>query len=360
MPPLATATRPTIVLLGGEGIGPEVVEAAASVLAALLPQARFVRPPHGEEARAAYGEEMPAPAREACLAADAILFGATLQHTRAVLRFLRWGLETYANLRPARTLPGLPSPLKRDAPVDLLIVRENLEGEYPGREGDLAELAARWPELRDNLGRPLPREGLFTVRVTTEPGTRRVAGVAARQALARRARGRPGKVTVVTKQNVLRKTDGLFLDVAREVLGAAGVEHDSLYVDDACRRLVAAPDAFDVVLTPNLFGDIMSDVAAELVGGLGVAPSACIGDRHAYFESVHGSAPDIAGRGIANPLATVLSSVLLLEHLGLAAEAAALASAVGRLLAEGRVLPPDLGGTAGTAEVARELIALLG
>jgi isocitrate/isopropylmalate dehydrogenase len=106
---------PTIVLLGGEGIGPEVVEAAASVLAALLPQARFVRPPQGEEARAAYGEEMPAPVREACLAADAILFGATLQHTRAVLRFLRWGLETYANLRPARTLPGLSgraNPLK--------------------------------------------------------------------------------------------------------------------------------------------------------------------------------------------------------------------------------------------------------
>jgi 3-isopropylmalate dehydrogenase len=352
----------TIVLLGGEGIGPEVVEAAATVLAHLLPAARFVRPPHGQAALAEHGTPLPEVTKEACRSADAILFGAIEKHAREVLRYLRWGLETYANLRPAKSLPGIASgasPLAKERAIDLLIVRENLEGEYPGREGEMAELVARWPELRDNLGRPLAPEGLFTVRVTTEAGTRRVAEVAARQAQARRERGRPGRVTVVTKSNVLMKTDGLFRRVAEEVLDAAGVPHDHLYVDDAARRLVAAPEAFDVLLTPNLFGDILSDVAAELVGGLGMAPSACIGDRYAYFESVHGSAPDIAGKGIANPLATILSCQMMLEHLKRPREAEALEAAVVRLLTERRVLTPDLGGPAGTEQVARELVRLL-
>jgi 3-isopropylmalate dehydrogenase len=349
----------TIALLGGEGIGPEVVEATATVLTALLPGLRFVRPLHGEAALAAAGEAFPEASRAACRDADSILFGATHLHTREVLRFLRWGLGTCANLRPARTLPGLPSPLAKGVPIDLLIVRENLEGEYPGREGEVAEFNARWPEFRDALGRALPDEGLFTLRLTTESGTRQVSAAAARLADERRRRGRPGRVTIVTKQNVLRRTDGLFLDVARQVLDAAAIPHHHLYVDDACRRLVAEPEAFDVILTPNLFGDILSDVAAELVGGMGMAPSGCLGDRHSYFESVHGSAPDIAGRGIANPLATVLSSQMMLEHLGRQAAADALGRAVERLLAERTVLTPDLGGTATTAEVAAALVTLL-
>jgi isocitrate/isopropylmalate dehydrogenase len=350
----------SIVLLGGEGIGPEVVEATAEVLAHLLPGARFVRPPHGAAAMAEFGTPLPEATQLACQAADAILFGAIETHARPVLRYLRWGLETYANLRPSKSLPGILSPLKQERPIDLLLVRENLEGEYPAREGEMAELVARWPELKDNLGRPLTPDGLFTLRLTTEAGTRRVAQVAARQALARRERGRPGRVTIVTKSNVLLKTDGFFRKIAQEVLDTAGVPHVHLYVDDACRRLVASPEAFDVLLTPNLFGDIMSDVAAELVGGLGMAPSGCVGDRYAYFESVHGSAPDIAGRGIANPLATVLSGQMMLEHLGRREEAAALERAVVRLLSDRRVLTPDLGGTAGTSEVTRELVRLLG
>ncbi len=347
---------PTIALLGGEGVGPEVVEATAEVLAALLPAARFVRPLHGPDALERCGDAMPGAARDACREADAVLFGATAKACLPVLRFLRWGLETYANLRPARTLPGLASPLADGAPVDLVVVRENLEGEYPGREGEVAELRRRWPEFRDNLGRELPEEGLFTLRLTTEQGTRRIARAAAHLALERRAAGRPGRVTVVTKANILRKTDGLFRSLAEEVLDGAGVEHDHLFVDDACRRLVAEPELFDVILAPNLFGDVLSDVAAELTGGMGMAPSACLGDRHAYFESVHGAAPDIAGRGIANPLATVLSARLMLEHLGRRGEARALGRAVDRLLAERRVLTPDLGGSAGTRDVAHALI----
>lgn len=346
---------PTIALLGGEGVGPEVVEATADVLTVLLPRVELVRPPHGQEALERLGAALPDETREACRQADAVLFGATAGPSHPVLRFLRWGLETYANLRPARTLPGLPSPLGSRAPVDLLVVRENLEGEYPGREGDLAELRRRWPGFRDNLGRELPSEGRFTVRVTTEEGTRRIARAAAGQALERAARGRPGIVTVVTKSNVLRSTDGLFRELAEAELDAAGVEHRHLYVDDACRRLVAEPEAFDVLLAPNLFGDVLSDLAAELTGGMGMAPSACVGESHAYFESVHGAAPDIAGRGIANPLATVLSAALMLAHLDRHREAAALERAVEHLLAEGRTLTPDLGGRATTREVAEAL-----
>lgn len=349
----------TIVLLGGDGIGPEVVEATAEVLAALLPHARFERPPHGREALDRLGDALPEETRDACRRADAVLFGATAGPSHPVLRFLRWGLETYANLRPARTLPSLPSPLRRPEPVDLLVVRENLEGEYPGREGEVAELRARWPEFRDNLGRELPESGLFTLRLTTEAGTRRVARVAAAQALARRRRGLPGEVVVVTKANVLRKTDGAFRAIAEEELDSAGVEHRHLYVDDACRRLVAEPHRFDVLLAPNLFGDILSDVAAELAGGMGMAPSACLGDHHAYFESVHGAAPDIAGLGVANPLATVLSAVLMLAHLGYDEEARALEAAVRDLLTAGEARTPDLGGSASTADVVEALVARL-
>jgi len=336
-----------------------VVEATARVVAHLLPDAEFVRPPHGKPALDDGGDAMPSATRDACRRADAILFGATESHCLPVLRFLRWGLETYANLRPTRTRPGQTSPLAYRGPIDLLVVRENLEGEYPGREGEIAEFHRRWPGFTDNIGRPLPPEGLFTLRLTTEEGSRRIARCAADQALERRRRGRPGRVTIVTKANILRRTDGLFRRIAEEELDAAGVDHEHLYVDDACRRLVVEPARFDVLLCPNLFGDILSDVAAELAGGIGMAPSGCLGDRHAYFESVHGSAPDIAGRGIANPLATVLSAQMMLARMGRAEEADALDRAVDRLLAERRVLTPDLGGDARTEDVADALITLL-
>lgn len=355
-----SAREPTIALLGGDGVGPEVVEATAEVLTALLPGATFLRPPHGQRALDRLGDAMPEETRELCRRADAVLFGATAGPSHPVLRFLRWGLETFANLRPARTLPGLSSPLAGRPEIDLLVVRENLEGEYPAREGEVAELRARWPGFRDVLGRELPPDGYFALRVTTEEGTRRVAREAAARAVARRRRGRPGIVTVVTKANVLRRTDGAFRAWSEEELEEAGVEHRHLFVDDACRRVVAEPERFDVILAPNLFGDVLSDVAAELVGGMGMAPSACVGERHAYFESVHGAAPDIAGRGVANPLATVLSAVLMLDHLGLQLEASALEAAVDGLLAEGEVLTPDLGGSATTDEVTRALVARLG
>ena len=348
-----------IVLLGGEGIGPEVVEATATVVQHLVPSVVFERPVHGEEAIAKHGTPIPPETKEACRNADAVLYGATWKHCKEVLRYLRWGMQTFANLRPALSRPGLRSPLKNDVPLDILIVRENLEGEYPTREGDLAELNRRWPEFTDVLGQKMPPEGAFALRITTEQGCRNVAEVAAREATRRRSRGRPGKVTIVTKQNVLAKTDGIFKRVAEEVMSAAGLATDHYYVDDACRRLVAQPEAFDVILAPNLFGDIMSDIVAELTGGLGMAPSGCVGARYAYFESVHGSAPDIMGTGKANPLATVLSAQMMLEHLGRENEAERLGRAVNRLLTDKKCLTPDLGGHARTEEVTAALITLL-
>jgi len=348
-----------IVLLGGEGIGPEVVEATAEVLISLIPSVQLSRPMHGELALKEHKTAMPPEAQEACRAADAVLFGATHKFCGDVLRYLRWGLDTYANVRPSRTRPSLASPLVGKAPIDLVIVRENVEGEYPTREGDLAEFTRRWPEFRDFLGQAPPSTGAFALRVVTAEGSRRIAQYAATLALKRREAGRPGKVTIITKHNMYKKTDALFKDTAESVFTAAGVPFEHYFVDDGCRRLVAQPEKLDVILTPNLFGDIMSDIAAELVGGLGMAPSGCVGDGHAYFESVHGSAPDIAGKGIANPLATVLSAVMMLDHVGRADEARRLDAAVDRLLAERKVLTPDLGGSARTGDVVKALVALL-
>jgi isocitrate/isopropylmalate dehydrogenase len=354
------APEPNIVLLGGEGIGPEVVEATADVLQHVLPGVRFSRPPHGEAAIEAYGTSMPDVTRQACREADAVLYGATWKHCKEVLRFLRFGLETFANVRPAKRRPGVRSPLRDAPPVDVVVVRENLEGEYPSREGSLEDFRAHWPEFTDVIGNKPVGDGAFALRITTEAGSQRISEYAAKAAIARRAAGRPGKVAIVTKQNVLPRTDGLFRAVAERVLDGQGVPHEHYYVDDACRRLVVKPEAFDVILAPNLFGDILSDITAELIGGLGLAPSGCIGHRYAYFEAVHGSAPDIAGKGIANPLATVLSAAMMLEHLGLNHEASALECAVDRVLEAGDVLTPDLGGSAGTGQVVSAVIRHLG
>ena len=349
-----------VVLLGGEGIGPEVVEAAARVLSHVVADLELSRPAHGEATLASEGTAIPDATKRACEAADAALFGATWKYCGDVLRFLRWGLDTYANVRPAISRPGIPAVLAAAPKIDITIVRQNTEGEYPTREGDLAELSRRWPEFRDILGRPLPTEGAVAFRITTEEQCRRISAFALRAVEDRARHGRRPQVAIVTKQNVLRRTDGMFRDTAEAAMTAAGVEFRHLYVDDACRRLVAEPESFGVILTPNLFGDVMSDLAAELVGGLGLAPSACIGDRFAYFESVHGSAPDIAGRGVANPLATILSVAMLLDHTGHADAASAVDAAVNRLLVERRVLTPDLGGTATTHDVAAAVIALIG
>jgi 3-isopropylmalate dehydrogenase len=352
-----------IIALGGEGIGPEVVEAACELMVAAKFPVDIAMPPHGDAAVKAHGAALPDETRRLCGKADGILFGAAGgPATSAVVTYLRWQQDAYANVRPIKYYEGARSPLADPRGIDFVILRENMEGLYPAREGDLAELARALPELRDRVGRHLGEygEGAFAVKVVSRRGTERIARFACELARQRKARGRPGKVTCITKSNVLRRSDGFFQQVAEEVVkGYPDLAFEHFYVDDGARRLVRFPQSMDVVLAMNLYGDILSDLAAEAAGGLGIAPSGCFGERWAYFESVHGSAPDIAGKGLANPTATILSSAMMLEHMGLTGEAARLEAAVARVYREGRTLTADQGGKATTRKFAQAVLAAL-
>ena len=332
---------PRVVVIEGEDAAPEAVRPTVALLDRLDLGIEWLRPDVGDLAAT----------RVAIDAADTTLFGATSGLSAAALYYLRWGKETYANVRPARWFPGCRSPLARPQGVDLVIVRENLEDLYVGVEGDLESLRATGlasPTLRRPIGELGP--GRFALKVITEAGSARVVRFAFDLARRRKAQGRPGKVTCATKHNVLPQTDGLFRDVAAQIAADhPDVAFETFIVDDLARRLVAVPHDLDVVVMPNLYGDILSDAAAGLIGGLGLAPSGCYGDGYAYFESVHGSAPDIAGRNVINPTATILSAAMMLEHLGFDDAARRITRAVERTYADGRVLTPDQGGTATTS-----------
>lgn len=352
LPEAKDTASPRVVAVGGDGIGPEVVDAALRCLARVAPDLAVSRPIQGAEAVARHGSAFPDELKAELAAADAVLFGAVDTErglARPILTFLRWVRESFANLRPTARLPGVPA-LTGPRGSNLVIVRELTEGMYPGREGQLAALAAAYPAYRDRLGRALPPEGAFALRVITEQASRRIGAYAARLAAHRKALGiSPGRVTVVTKQNVLPETDGLFRRACEEEIArVGGLEVDHLYVDEAARRMVAMLESFDVVVTTNLFGDVLSDVAAEGMGGLPLAPSAGIGRGWAYFESCHGSAPDLAGKGVANPAATILSAAMMLTYLGRNEAGRRLVSATVDAIAGG-VRTRDLGGTAGTA-----------
>jgi isocitrate/isopropylmalate dehydrogenase len=354
-------SRHRVVVVEGEDAAPEAVRPSLAVLRRLAPEVEWVQPVVG---RAALGRGLPPfpdEARAAIDAADATLFGATSGASAPVLFYLRWGKGTYANVRPVRHRPGARSPLARPEGIDLVIVRENLEDLYLGVEGDVAALAPLGlvsPTARRPVAELAP--GRFAVKVITEAGSERVARFAFALARRRRAAGRPGRVTCATKHNMLRQTDGLFRAVAERVAAEfPDVPLEVQIVDDFARRLVAEPHSLDVVVLPNLYGDILSDAAAGLVGGLGLAPSGCYGDGYAYFEPAHGTAPDLAGRGTINPTATLLSGAMLLEHLGLGDEAVRLDAAVDQVYAEGKALTPDQGGSASAEELCAAVVRVL-
>ncbi|MGA2820812.1 MAG: isocitrate/isopropylmalate dehydrogenase family protein [Anaerolineales bacterium] len=323
-----------ILLIPGDGIGQEVVLAAARVLGRLGLDISFDEAPAGFDCFQACGEALPSRTLELARGASAVLFGACASPLGEVAGYaspilaLRRELRLFANLRPIQSLPG---PFSRPG-IDLLIVRENSEGLYSGRER---------------------REGDTAVaeRVITREASERIARVACEQALRRASqRASPATLTVVHKANVLRVSDGLFrqsvLAVARQYPELRLTE---LLIDTAAMRLVQSPESFDVMVTTNLFGDILSDEASALIGGLGVAPSANLGEGTPVFEPVHGAAPDIAGRGIANPVGAMLSGVMVLEHFGEGASASKLRWAI-RATLESGISTPDLGGSAGTEE----------
>jgi len=313
-----------IAVVPGDGIGREVVPVAENVLRLLHPDWDYypVEVGYGrwERCGAAVGAEEMCALSEA----DAILFGAVTTPPdpdyRSVLLRIRHDLDLYANVRPVKG-PG----------VDLTVVRENTEGLYSGIEWSLPGSAC-------------------TLRVVTEHGSRRIARFAVGLA-------KGGRFTLGTKANVI-KSDVLFRRCAIEEAEAAGVAWEEKYIDALCLDVLMHPARYGVIVTTNIFGDILSDVAGYLVGGLGMLPSANIGDKHAFFEPVHGSAPDIAGLGIANPVAAIRSAAMLFAHFGYEDEAAAVDAAVEAALAAG-VRTPDLGGKASTVQVGEAVLARL-
>lgn len=326
-----------ICLIEGDGIGREVIPAGRALLEATGLGFSFVEREAGWDAFQRWGTALPEETVAAVRAADATLFGAVssplgrVEGYRSPIIELRRSLDLYANLRPAQSQPLAGT----RAGIDLLIVRENSEGLYAGRERATADEA-------------------IAERVITRRGSERIARLACELALQRRQR-----LTIVHKANVLRATCGLFREVALGVAGEyPGLHVDELLVDTAALRLITTPEAFDVLVTTNLFGDILSDEAAALVGGLGLAPAGNIGRDAAIFEPVHGSAPDIAGRGIANPLATFGAVAMLLDYLDERAWAGRVRDAIRRALIEGP-LTPDLGGEATTAAVTARVISSL-
>ena len=351
----------TIAIAPGDGIGPEVVGATLDVLERMSLGLQFVEPLAGEAAVAQGLPPVPDQAKSDFDAADATLFGAASGVSGRIAGYLRWGQQTYANVRPARWTPGCRSPLARPQGIDLVILRENLEDSYVRLEGDLADLAPlKLTSPLTGCGPHEMGEGVYAIKAITRRGSERIGRDAFELARRRKAEGRPGRVTASSKYNMLPRTDGLFIEVVREVAQEyPDIEFETFIVDDMAHRLIIEPHRLDVVVLPNLYGDVLSDAAAALVGGLGLAPSGCYGERHAYFESAHGSAPDIAGRGIANPTATLLSAAMMLEHLDLADAGAALRTAVDRVYATGRDLTPDQGGSRSTREFADAVVAAL-
>ena len=323
-----------VLVAAGDGIGPEVVEASLHVIDGLGLDLELIMEPVGMAGCHERGEAISDGTVEIAREADAILFGAVTtpprsnEGYRSPLLTLRGKLDLYANVRPARPLvPWLsrasPSHSHDVSPLlDVIIVRENTEGLYVRREREV-------------------EGGVVAERLVTEAGTERVVRFAAHLAMERERR----LVTCVHKANLLRLSDGLFLDTFRRVMEqeAPGLPVSDMHVDATAATLVSDPASLDVLVTPNMYGDILSDLTAALAGGLGLAPSASFGEGTPLFEPVHGSAPDIAGRGIANPIGCMLSAAMMLESLDHPVEAARMVSAVVETV-KARILTPDLGG----------------
>ena len=324
-----------VTLIPGDGIGPEVVAATVRVLTATGIPFEWETQPAGATAIGEFGTPLPPQLLESIRRNKLALKGPTETPVatghRSVNVELRKQLDLYANLRPVESLPGVKS---RYEGVDLVVVRENTEDLYSGLEHVVV------PGVVESI------------KIITEKASTRIARFAFDYA---RAHSRK-KITAIHKANIMKLSDGLFLDCCRKIAKEyAEVVYEEAIVDSTCMQLVLDPDRFDVLLLENLYGDIVSDLTAGLVGGLGMAPGANIGLSVALFEAVHGSAPDIAGKNLANPIALILSGALMLDHLGEQDAATRVRRAVRAVLADGRKLTRDLGGTAGTTEIAEAI-----
>ncbi|HYK83716.1 MAG TPA: isocitrate/isopropylmalate family dehydrogenase [Ktedonobacteraceae bacterium] len=355
-----TRHPPTVCVIAGDDAAPEVMRPTVEVLRLLAPDIRFVNAVGGREAQERYGETFPAETRQVIDAADCTLFGASGGPSRPILWYLRWGKETYINVRPVRWYPGYHSPMLRPERIDYIIVRDNLEGLYPPREGPLSELSALPSSASWWQAPPIEKEGAYAVRISTDEQMSRVARAACELALHRQATGYPGRVTLGAKYSILPRTDGRFREIVAEtVRDYPSLSYQQFLIDDLARRMIAAPETLDVVVLSNEHGDILADVASGSIGGLGLSPSACYGENYAYFEPVHGSAPDLLGKGIINPTAMLLSGAMLLTYLGYTEQAQRLERAIVQTYYDGRHLTRDQEGSASTRECVEAIVEYL-
>ncbi|MBV9547257.1 MAG: isocitrate/isopropylmalate dehydrogenase family protein [Chloroflexi bacterium] len=331
-----------VTCIPGDGIGPEIIAATRYVLHASGVTFNWDIQDAGEAVVEREGTPLPQRVIDAIRRTRVALKGPVTTPVgtgfRSVNVELRKALDLYANLRPCRNLPGVPT---RFVGVDLVVVRENTEDLYAGIEFESGSPAARdlVNEFARLGGERLDSDAALSIKALTPNGSRRIARRAFEYA---RGNGR-SRVTAIHKANIMKATDGLFLRMATEVArDYPEITFDHLIVDNACMQLVRRPERFDVLVLPNLYGDIVSDLCAGLVGGLGLAAGANVGDTYAVFEPVHGSAPDIAGQRVANPTAAILSGVLLLQHLGETDAANRVQAAVERVLRLREVVTPDL------------------
>src|SRR5947208_11774404 len=319
-----------VTLIPGDGIGPEVSAAVLRIIQAAGVEIEWERFIVGGHAQDLSGSSLPdavvESVRRNCVALKgpvATPIGSGFESVNVRLRKI---LDLYANLRPVRNLPGVES---RFGNVDLIIVRENTEGLYSGLEHEVV------PGVVESL------------KIITEKASTRIAVFAFEYAM---KFGRK-KVTAAHKANIMKKSDGLFLQCFQRVaVNYPEIEHDEKIVDDTCMQLVMNPYQFDVLLMENLYGDILSDLAAGLVGGLGVVPSANLGEKAALFEAVHGTAPDIAGKNLANPTALLMSAIMMLRHIGERTAGDRVEAALNKVLGEGKTRRGELGSTATTTE----------
>ncbi|HEX5506680.1 MAG TPA: isocitrate/isopropylmalate dehydrogenase family protein [Thermomicrobiales bacterium] len=355
-----------VTLMPGDGIGPEVVEATRRVLEATGIAFNWDYQDLGLCAQEKHGTTLPEATLDSVRRTKLGLKGPTTTPvgtgTRSVNVGLRQALNLYANLRPAKTYQGVRAPFDD---VDLIIVRENLEDLYAGIEFDTAtpEAARVIGAINQESAKKVEPDAAISIKMITPEGSRRIVTFAFEYARANKRR----LVTAVHKANIMKYTDGLFLHVAQEVAkDYPDISFNDRIVDNMCMQLVQKPDLYDVLVLPNLYGDIISDLCAGMVGGLGVAPGANIGADGAVFEPIHGSAPKYAGQNVANPTAEILTAALMLRHLRETDAAERVEGAVARVIAEGKDVTYDLKPNrddptaVGTDKMADAVIAAMG
>jgi isocitrate dehydrogenase (NAD+) len=347
-------------LIPGDGIGPEVSAAARTVVEATGVEIGWETQEAGAGVMEREGTPLPDHVLEAIKDTRTAIKGPITTPVgtgfRSVNVALRQDLDLFAAVRPARHFPGVPT---RHPGVDLVVIRENTEDLYQGVEFEQGsrETALLRQFLRQLRGYELPKDAGVTLKPISVSGTERIV----RFGLEFARQHNRKHVTIGHKANIMKFSDGVFLATAWAVSQEfPDVDVRELQIDEMAMRLAWEPESMDVLLLPNLYGDIMSDLCAGLVGGLGLVPGANLGWEYAMFEPVHGSAPDIAGKGVANPLAMILTAAMMLRHLAEEAAAASVEAAVGRVLERGEVLTPDMGGSATTEAVAREVASSLG